>query len=153
MICNCFHLILVQIAVNAKPPGTREPLTPLANARAAEKRARDADVISEEEAEQPKKKRRRGIRLNLNASFENVSETPKTSKIPPKASANDEEQEEENADKDVDRVKKVRKREDVHEFLVKWKNSDDEEWIGHDTAVSKYPQHVIAYYQSILRFK
>lgn len=71
----------------------------------------------------------------------------------------DAEQEEERADNEVDHVRKVRKRQGLHEYLVKWKNSDDDDedsddaWIGSETAKAKFPQLVIAYYESILRFK
>lgn len=75
---------------------------------------------------------------------ENIPMTRKRSKTPQK---NDE-------NREVDRIQQLRKRTGRHEYLVKWKNSDDDpEWIGRDIMTSKYPESVIAFFQSIIVFK
>lgn len=53
----------------------------------------------------------------------------------------------------VDRVLKLRKRSNRHEYLVKWENSADDEWIDRDVMITKYSQSVIAYFESIINFK
>lgn len=55
--------------------------------------------------------------------------------------------------REVDRVENLRKHKDRHEYLVKWKNGDNVEWIGRDIMITKYPQTVIAFFERITTFK
>lgn len=52
----------------------------------------------------------------------------------------------------IDRIQNMRKRNNRHEYLVTWTTGNDE-WIGRDLMTTKYPQQLIAYFQSILHFK
>lgn len=49
-------------------------------------------------------------------------------------------------------VKNLRKRNNKHEYLVKWQNNE-EEWIDRNTMITKHPQNVIAFFEQILSFK
>lgn len=47
----------------------------------------------------------------------------------------------------------LRKRANRHEYLVKWKDSDDEEWIDRDVMITKHSASAIAYFETITKFK
>lgn len=57
-----------------------------------------------------------------------------------------------NAERQIDRVTLVRKRANRHEYLVKWKNVDEEEWIDRDNMIPEHSSSVIAYFESITKF-
>lgn len=52
----------------------------------------------------------------------------------------------------VEKVMSIRKRENQHEYLVKWKNRDEEQWMPRDIMITEHPQSVIEFFQSILNF-
>ncbi|XP_031616855.1 heterochromatin protein 1-like [Contarinia nasturtii] len=59
---------------------------------------------------------------------------------------------------EVDRVENLRKRNNKHEYLVKWKSSDQddeqqEEWISRDTMIANHAKSVIAFFERITSFK
>ncbi|XP_055317348.1 heterochromatin protein 1-like [Sitodiplosis mosellana] len=127
-----------------------EQPTPEKSITRARKRMRQIDEISEAAAEQPTKKRMRKSVPQSASPVANSPKTRKTSKPPLKTVTNKKEEEE---TKEMDRIQSLRKREGRHEYLVKWKNSDEEEWIGRDVMVTKYAENVIAFFQSIVVFK
>lgn len=54
--------------------------------------------------------------------------------------------------KQIERVENVRKRNNQHEYLVKWQKNETPEWIDRDLVVDQYPEQVIDYYQGVLTF-
>lgn len=52
----------------------------------------------------------------------------------------------------IKEVKSVRKRGNTYEYLVKWANDDEEEWIHRDVIIGQDPQRVIHFFQHILCF-
>lgn len=56
------------------------------------------------------------------------------------------------AERTIDRVQKMRKRENRHEYLVLWTTDNDAEWIDRDIMITKYAQHLIAYFEQITQF-
>lgn len=52
----------------------------------------------------------------------------------------------------IKRIESMRKRDNRHEFLATWTNDDTAEWISRDLMTTKYPQHLIAYFESIIHF-
>lgn len=55
--------------------------------------------------------------------------------------------------REIDRVESIRKRKNHHEYLVKWKNCDEEVWIERNIMIARYPQSVIAALQRLVVFK
>lgn len=107
------------------------------------------DPIQTEEAEQSSKEhvspkqRAQKRRKNFTATDKNVEQT-NSIETPNKRP---------HIERTVDRVLRLRKRANCHEYLVKWANSADEEWIDRDVMITKYPQRVIDYFQSVITFK
>lgn len=57
------------------------------------------------------------------------------------------------SDRTINRVESMRKRDNRHEFLVTWTTGDSAaEWIARDIMATKYPQHLIAYFERITQF-
>lgn len=54
---------------------------------------------------------------------------------------------------EVERVCNLRKRKNQYKYLVKWNNRDEEEWVSRDIMIANHPQSVIAFFESIIRFK
>lgn len=133
--------------VPAKSSRKRKPQTSTTeNSTPKSKRLQDDD-ISIVMPDQPKTRRspkNNSPSVPKPIVVEDLPMTRKRSKAPAK---NDE-------NREVDHIQSLRKRTGRHEYLVKWKNSnDDPEWIGRDIMTSKYPESVIAYFQSIIVFK
>lgn len=133
--------------VPAKPLRKRKPQTPTLVTSTPKSKRLQNDNISVATPEQPRTKR--SPKTNSPSVLkpivvENIPMTRKQSKTPLK---NDE-------NREVDHIQRLRKRTGRHEYLVKWKNSDDDpEWVGRDIMASKYPESVIAFFQSIIVFK
>lgn len=92
------------------------------------------------------RKSKRVRNIGLSTVLQPIPNAPKTRQAAKTSQTNENHRE-------VDRVENLRKRKDRLEFLVKWKNSDDEEWIAKDIIINEHPQSVIAFFQTIIRFK
>lgn len=83
-------------------------------------------------------------KLGLKATKRNQTQTNDSMATPSKRP---------NKERQVDQVKMLRKRANRHEYLVKWKDSDDEEWIDRDVMITKHSASAIAYFETIIKFK
>lgn len=53
------------------------------------------------------------------------------------------------ADRTISRVENMRKRNNCHEYLIRWTTGDNAEWIGRDIMIAKYAPHLIAFFERI----
>lgn len=70
------------------------------------------------------------------------------------SAANDNAEGDASAERIINRVVNMRKRKNHHEYLVTWTTDNNAaEWIGRDIMITKYAQHLIAYFERITQFK
>lgn len=92
------------------------------------------------ENEHPFVGNRRKRRVNL----ANKNDSPTANRIDPSP-------EHSNAIRPIERVLKMRKRDNQHQYLVKWANRTS--WISRDQMINSYPQQAIQFFESITEFQ
>lgn len=78
-----------------------------------------------------------------------LTRTPKRRRLEPKQPK---QQQQQQPKQQVEKVTNIRKRENQHEYLVKWKNRDEQQWMPRDIMITEHPQSVIDFFQIHLTF-